>query len=65
MRAILVRVYRDMAMCLVGLDSCLYVMTFGGSSLYETSYAIYASVFVFNVSVRLMTIGMILMAALI
>ncbi len=58
-------VCRDMAMCLTGLSICLHVMTSSGSSLYETSCAISASVLMLNVPVRLITIRMILMSAFI
>ena len=48
-----------------GFGSCLYVSVSGGSSLNETSFAISASVRTLKVPVLLMTIGMILISALI
>ena len=46
-----------------GLGSCLQVRASGGSSLKEMSWAISASVLTLNVSVMLMTIGIIMTSA--
>ncbi len=56
---------RVMAICCAGLVSCLYVSVSSGSSSKDTSCAISARVFTLNVPVLLVTIGMILMSALI
>ena len=58
-------VCRAMAIFCDGFGSCLYVRVFGGSSLNETSCAISASVRTLKVRVLLMTIGMIMISALI
>jgi hypothetical protein len=54
---------RVMAICCVGLGSCLYVSLSGGSSSKDTSCAISASVLTLKVPVLLMTIGIFLMSA--
>ena len=56
-------VCRARDMCFVGLGSCLKVIESGGSSLWDTRWAIFARVFTVNVLVLLITIGMIFMSA--
>ena len=51
------------AICFVVVGSCLKISSSGGSSFKETSWAISARVFTWNVPVRLITMGMILMSA--
>jgi hypothetical protein len=50
-------------MCLAGFVSCLKVMTFDGSSLWDTSWAyILASILTVNMYALRITIGMIFMS---
>ncbi len=48
------------AILLAGTGSCLKVTSSGGSSLKDTSWAMFARVLTWRVPVRLMTIGIIL-----